>query len=193
MRKNFKMAVMIALSVCMVAGTAFSACAAPVESETRTGTAMILAHKTSSCKFDPREQYNQNAQIVVRFTNENGESKNYTICAECGDVDGVSGILTAVKDPVANFESPYVYTGTLDNGETVMTVTCLSGNIGAMTGIRANVWIPKETVEGYDLYLVNADGTETKVNVTDKGSRVVLDVNMQDGASLIRMVPQAEN
>lgn len=189
MRKNFKMAAMIALSVCMVAGTAFSACAAPVENETRNGNAVILAHKTSSCKVDPSKKSNPNAQIVVQFTDENGESKSYTICAECGDVDGVSGILTAVRTPVANFESPYVYTGTLDNGETVMTVTCLSGN-GAMTGVRANVWIPKETVEGYDLYLVNADGTETKVGITDKGSRVVLDVDMKDGASLIRMVPQ---
>lgn len=189
MRKNFKMAAMIALSACMIAGTAFSACAAPVENETRTGNAVVVAHKTSSCKADPKEQSNPNAQIVVQFTDANGESRNYTICAECGEVNGMSGILTAVKDPVANFESPCVYTGTLNNGETVMTAVCLSAN-GAMTGIRANIWIPKETVEGYDLYLVNADGTETKVGITDKGSRVVLDVDMQDGASLIRMVPQ---
>lgn len=179
---------MIALSACMIAGTAFSACAAPVENGT-TGSAVILAHLTSSCKVDPKEQSNPNAQIVVKFTDANGESRNYTICAECGEVNGMDGILTAVKDTVANFDSPYVYTGTLDNGETVMTVTCLSGD-GAMTGIRANVWLPKETVKGYDLYLVNADGTESRVNMTDKGSRVILDVDMKDGASLIRMVLQ---
>ena len=97
--------------------------------------------------------------------------------------------LQEVDNAVANFSKLYVYQGKLDNGERVMTVSCLSSGASAMSGVTANVMLPWSAVEGYDLYLVNADGTETKLEPygTDWA---YLNVYLDGGTALIRMVEQ---
>ncbi len=64
-----------------------------------------------------------------------------------------------------------------------MTVTCSSQYV-------ANIDINKEAVEGYDLYVVNNDGTETKLEVGVGARRASFKVDMSQGAVLIHMVAQ---
>ena len=107
------------------------------------------------------------------------------------EVNG-SAALTELTSASSNFYGTHVYTGTLDNGQRIMTVACINGN-GAMTGTTADVRVPNDAVKGYDLYLVGSDGTETKLDVSSRSNSnySVVRVNMQDGAALIRLVPQS--
>ena len=175
MNTTMKRIAMFTLSACLMAGCAVSGFAAGGSAYT------VLGRQTSDCEGT------QKAEIVVRYTGEDGAARDYVICAECGDVNG-AGCLDKVEGATANLSELYVYTGTLDNGERVMTVACISGP-GAMQGVTANVMLPWSAVEGYELYLVNADGGETKLEPYG-GDWAYLDVNMQEGAALIRMLPQ---
>ncbi len=185
MKNSMKTIAMLSLSACVLVGGAISSFAA----EPASVTAQVTGHETSTCKtYD--SVTNDNATIVAQFTNADGSSKTYTICAECGKVNGKT-TLTKVQNAFANFSSLNVYTGTLDNGEKVMTVTCLGGT-GAITDVSANVELPVSAVEGYDLYLVNEDGTETKLDVSI-GRKAFVKVSMQNGAALIHMVAQSNS
>lgn len=172
---------MLSLSACVLAGGAVSSFAATAADNY---TASILYHQSDDCEGTAK------AQMAVRFTSPNGTTNTYTICAECGDVNGKS-TLTAVKDAVANFGGLEVYQGNLDNGVRIMTVSCMTSEYSAMSGVTASVMMPKSSIEGYDLYLINADGTESKLEPRDSSSYVYLDVYMENGAALIEMVPQA--
>lgn len=70
-----------------------------------------------------------------------------------------------------------------------MTVTCLSGQ-GAMDEIDPRVRIANEAVQGYDLYLVAEDGTETKLAADAGRYYTSYRVPMEKGAALIHMVAQ---
>ena len=177
MKTMMKRIAMLALSACVLAGSAVSSFA--TESHY---TATILGHQKNECEGTA------DAEIVVRFSSPYGEVKDYVICGECGDVNGQSG-LSEVDNTVANFSELYVYQGKLDNGEKVMTVACLTSEVSAMSGVTANVMMPWDAIEGYDLYLVNADGTETKLEPYG-GDWAYLDVYMEDGTALICMVEQ---
>ncbi len=181
MKNTLKTIAMLNLSACVLIGGAISSFAAAPTST----TAQVVSHKVSTCSAS-----NDNAAIVVQFKNADGTTSNYTICADCGKVNGKS-TLTAVSGAFTNFADLNVYTGTLDNGEKIMTVTCLGGQ-GAMTNVTANVELPASVVEGYDLYLVNEDGTETKLDVSI-GRKAFVKVSMQDGAVLIHMVAQSNS
>ena len=184
MKNSVKTLAMLTLSACVVTGGAISSfAAAPVTS----GSAAVIAHQTSTCGDDDHA----NAEILARFKNADGSTSFYTICAEDGEVNGEAA-LTKLTSASSNFYGTQVYTGTLDNGERIMTATCISGN-GAMTNISADVRIPNSDIKGYDLYLVGSDGTETKLNVSSSSNSnySVVRVNMQDGAALIRLVPQS--
>ena len=168
MKTSTKTLAMLTLSACVITGSAVSSFAAtPV-----TAGAAVLGHQTSTCGDDDHS----NAEILARFKNADGSTSFYTICAS------------------SNFYGTRVYTGTLDNGQRVMTVACINGN-GAMTGTTADVRVPNDAVKGYDLYLVGSDGTETKLNVSSRSnsSCSVVRVNMQDGAALIHLVPQSNS
>ena len=177
MKTMLKTFVMFGLSACVLLGGALSSFAA----EGGHYSAQLLGHQADSCSGTA------GAEIVVRFASPYGAVDDYTICAECGKVAGGDS-LSKVSDTVANFGGLKVYQGKLDNGERVMTVACISGP-GAMQDVTANVMLPWSAVEGYELYLVNADGGETKLEPYG-GDWAYLDVNMQEGAALIRMLPQ---
>lgn len=179
MKTMMKRITMLTLSACMLVGGAVSSFAAESSSHY---TAAILGHQTNSCEGTEK------AEVVVRFSSPYGDVQDYVICGECGEVNGKSS-LQEVDDAVANFSKLYVYQGKLDNGERVMTVSCLTSEVNAMSGVTANVMLPWNAIEGYDLYLVNADGTETKLEPygTDWA---YIDVYMDGGTALIRMVEQ---
>ena len=59
-----------------------------------------------------------------------------------------------------------------------------------MKGVTASVMLPREDIAGYDLYLINSDGTETEIEPYGSEDWARIDVNMQDGAAVIRMVQQ---
>ena len=183
MKNMTKTIAMLSLSACVLTGGAISSFAA----EPAAITARVLGHATSTC-----EEYNgadnDNAVIIAQFRNADGAAKQYAICAECGEVNGKE-TLSKVKETFANFSGLNVYEGTLDNGEKIMTVTCLSGG-GAMKNVAAAVEMPRTAVEGYDLYLVHADGSESKLDVSLGKSKASVQVSMQDGAALIHMVAQ---
>ena len=170
MKNTMKRIAMLTLAACMMAGGAVSSFAAG-------STARILGHQTNDCEGTEK------AEIVAAFDGE-----EYVICAECGKVNGES-CLEKVDNAVANLSELYVYEGELDNGERIMTVSCLSSGYSAMSRVTASVMLPAAAVEGYDLYLVNADGAETKIDVTGD-DWAHFDVKMEDGAALIRMVEQ---
>ena len=185
MKTMMKTLAMLSLSACILVGGAVSSFAAG----TSTYTANVLSHQTNSCEGTQR------AEMVVRFSSPYGATQTYTICGECGDVNGVS-TLSKVSNATANFSGLKVYQGTLDNGERIMTVSCLSSGYTALTNVSANVMMPSSNVEGYDLYLVNADGTETKLDASTSSAWsgddwAHIDVYMDNGTALIRMVPQA--
>ena len=183
MKSNWiKTAAMLSLSACMLAGGALSSFAAGTDGTSRY-TAQVLDHQYSDCEGS------DDAQMTVRFTSPYGETKDYVICAECGDVNGESG-LTELDDTSSNFSDTYVHMGTLDNGVKVMTVSCISSGVSAMKGVTASVMLPREDIAGYDLYLINSDGTETELEPYGSEDWARIDVNMQDGAAVIRMVQQ---
>lgn len=175
MNTTMKRIALFTLSACLMAGCAVSGFAAGGSAYT------VLGRQTNDCGGT------QKAEIVVRYTGGDGAARDYVICAECGDVNG-AGCLDKVEGATANLSELYVYTGTLDNGERVMTVSCLTSGYSAMSRVAADVWLPADVVEGYDLYCVNADGTETRLDVSAGGSTAHFRVSMEDGAALIRMV-----
>lgn len=185
MKTMMKTLAMLSLSACILVGGAVSSFAAG----TSHYTANVLYHQANACEGTQR------AEMVVRFSSPYGATQTYTICGECGDVNGVSS-LKKVSNATANFSGLKVYQGTLDNGERIMTVTCLNSEYEAVQNATANVMLPNSNVEGYDLYLVNADGSETKLDVSTSSAWsgddwAHFDVYMDGGTALIRMVPQA--
>ena len=187
MKTMMKRIAMLTLSACMLVGGAVSSFAATGASSHYTVS--ILGHQTNDCEGTAK------GEIVARFSSPYGDVQDYVICGECGDVNGVSS-LKKVSNATANFSGLKIYQGTLDNGERIMTVSCLSSGYTALTNVSANVMLPSSSIEGYDLYLVNADGSETKLDISTSSAWsgddwAHIDVYMDGGTALIRMVPQA--
>ena len=179
MKTMMKRFVLFALSACVAASSAVSGFAAEGASHY---TAAVLGHQTNACEGTEK------AEIAVRYSSPYGDVKDYVICGECGDVNGKS-CLEEVDNAVANFSEVHVCQGKLDNGERVMTVSCLTSGMSAMSGVTASVMLPRSSIEGYDLYLVGTDGSETKIEPYG-GDWAYIDVPMEGGAALIRMVKQ---
>lgn len=184
MRNTIKTLAMLTLSACVLTGGALASFAAEPSSYQITG------YKTSTCEYYDGDDYD-NAMIVTTYTAPDGSTKSYTFCAECGEVNG-DAVMQEVTDSFSAYGHLYVYTGTLDNGETMMTVTCLSGQ-GAMDYINPTVRIANDAVEGYDLYLVSEDGTETKLEAKADHFYTSYKIPMYQGAALVHMVPQSNS
>lgn len=182
MKSTMKTIATLTLTACVLTGGAISSFAAAPASAV---SAAVIGHQSSTCG----DSDNTNGEIIARFTNTDGSTSTYTICAEGGEVNG-EDTLTELSS-YSIFSGTHVYTGTLDNGERVMTVAALSGGKATTTNENVNVWVSKSAIDGYDLYLVNSDGTETKLDVSYSGSDAILHVSMKDGASLIHMVSKA--
>ena len=177
MKKLMKSFAMFTLSACLLMGGVLSSFAAGAPA------IAIQSHKGSSCGGTG------NAEIVAQFTDAKGKAESYTLCAECGKVNGKSG-LTKVDNAVANFSGTKVYQGEVA-GQRVMTVACLGSAGSAIKDLEVNVMMPRYAVEGYDLYQVHLDGSETKLEIGGDARWAYVDVFMAEGAALVRMVPQA--
>lgn len=173
MKNLMKSFAMFTLSACMLAGGVLSSFAAGAPA------IAIQSHQGSSCGGTGK------AEIVAQFSN----AGSYTICAECGKVNGESG-LTQVDQAVANFAGVKVYQGEVA-GQRIMTAACLQSTGSVIKDLEVNVMLPRSSVEGYDLYQVNLDGSETKLEINGSGKWAYVDFFMADGAALVRMVPQA--
>lgn len=181
MKKLMKAAAMLTLSACMMTGGALASFAAEASPYQITG------YKASTCGLYDGSHC-KNAVVTADYTAPDGTAKTYAFCAECGKVND-QAVMTEVTDSFSAYGQLYVYTGTLDNGEKMMTVTCLSGQ-GAMDYIEPTVRITNDAVQGYDLWLVNEDGTETKLEASTGHYYTSYRVPMYKGAALIHMVAQ---
>ena len=168
---------LLGLSACLLAGGAVPAFAATAPEVS------VTAHQSSSCTHD------SNAAFTARFVQEDGTVVSHSFCAACGKVDG-KAILNSVTAN-ANFSGLKVFTGTLPEGTRVMTVTCLSGS-GAKTGVHPNVSMDHDVLAGHDVYAVGADGTMAPVEVQCGRWLDRITVPMEDGATLLVLVPQTE-
>lgn len=177
MKKLMKSFAMLSLSACILVGGVLSSFAAGAPA------IAIQSHKGSSCGGTG------NAEIVAQFTDAQGKAESYTLCAECGKVNGKDG-LTKIDNTVANITGVKVYQGDVA-GQRVMTFACLTSDGKAIKDVKVNVMMPRYAVEGYDLYQVNLDGSETKLELGGDARWAYVDVYMADGAALVRMVPQA--
>lgn len=84
------------------------------------------------------------------------------------------------------------YTGTLDNGEQILTLVCYEDDKHAAKTDDTTVYVLLSVLEGHDAYLVNADGTETKIEVQPVGREGKFHIDLRDGAALVHLVPKAE-
>lgn len=197
MNRTAKMFAMLSLSVGILVGGAVSSfAAAPASAALTSRTNNVLCCENTACREkgckssactcgkDAHCCKGEKSSLVARFQNEDGTTKRYTICSEDGKVNGVS-TLKEVKCTFSTFSNTAVYKGTLDNGETVMTVNCAGR-------YNTTVDINKEAVEGYDLYVVNTDGTQTRLEVGMGPRRATFTVDMSGGPVLIHMVEQAQ-
>lgn len=151
---------------------------------------------------------------VFQHRTTDGTVETLTLCPVCGK-EGASaawkpgdGQLTEVKGAFANFSGLTVRTGTLRNGMQVLTVgfyypdttekrvctLCGQTEILSHTDARlmhgqvdASIELPKETVENYDLLLVNEDGSETPLDVSIGEKKAFFKLNMTPGTRLIRL------
>ena len=181
MKATLKTIAMLSLSACIMIGGTCTSFAAAADSGY---TAAVQGHSTHNTIDCNNYQY---GEIIAQFTDASGASKSYTICADCGMVNGVS-TLSRVSDAIANVSGVDVYRGKLDNSQMIMTVACFSSNRAAEGTV--NVMMPKSVVENYDLYVVNPDGSESAVSVSYTDDWAHLEVKMQDGPALIRMYSQ---
>lgn len=140
-----------------------------------------------------------------------GTTETLTLCPECGKVKNNTQ-LTKVNGVFSNFSNLIVHTGTLKNGEQVMTAAfyyptviervicekCGTVKSEEVTPARvmaqpviASIEVPANTVSGYSLMQINADGTETPVSVSynTELNKAYFRLDVTTGAQLLRMVP----
>ena len=115
----------------------------------------------------------------------------HTLCAEGGEVDGKRNALTKVHAVFSRYDGD-AYTGTLDNGEQILTLVCYEDDKHAAKTDDTTVYVLLSVLEGHDAYLVNADGTETKIEVQLVGREGKFHIDLRGGAALVHLVPKAE-
>lgn len=128
-----------------------------------------------------------------------GEEYSFTICPICGAVnskarltqrDGASAAAMTFSVPKGDL---VVRTGTLENGEKLMTICFEIVGVSARAKGTIRFSMPESLLEGCDLRLLHSDGTEAAVPVTVKMgyASFKLDFGAKDAASVmvLHMVP----
>ena len=190
------------LSVCVLAGSAVAGMAeeTPDKTECKEHVWKTTTEYKTEC-----------VETTFQHKLPDGTTETLTLCPECGKVKDNTQ-LTKVNNVFANFSGLTVHTGTLKNGEQVMTVAFYSpttiervvcekcGTVKSeeVTPARvmtfpgsANIEMPANVVSGYTLMQVNADGTETPVSVSynTELNKAYFRLDVTTGAQLLRMVP----
>ena len=198
---------MLGLSACILAGGALAGSAAEPAGSGSPEECQHQWHYETELKKPCIE-------ADFQYRHADGRTETIVLCPVCGkegkpdawkpgDVQ-----LTEVKDAFANFSGLTVHTGTLSDGMQVMTVgfyypditekqvcnLCGSSEVLShydarlmASQVEASIELPKEIVEGYDLMLVNTDGTETRLDVSVGEKKAFFKLDMTPGTRLIRL------
>lgn len=190
---------MLGLSVCLLAGSAVA------------GFAAEEPAKEDPCKDGKHEWVTVEdwKDDCVKTSFQVGD-ETVTICPHCGKQNDKER-LTKVQNTFSNFSNLEVYTGTLENGKKAMTVAFYYPTYHTKTyckkcdkvanesttkarvmasAVKANIEIPAQTISGYTLMLINADGTQTPVDVSisEDGRKAFFQLDMTSGAQLLYLV-----
>ena len=78
--------------------------------------------------------------------------------------------------------------GTLDNGETIMIVAFEHGGMLTQPTGRVRITLPAELLDGYSLYLLAEDGTETELTLDVRKEEVSFVLDFTNSASPMRIL-----
>lgn len=191
----------LGLSVCVLAGSAVAGMAEGTPSEKADCTEHVWK-TTTEYKYDCVE-------TAFRHQLPDGTVETLKLCPGCGREDGTAR-LKKVNGAFSNFSGLEVYSGTLKNGEQVMTVafyypTTIRKVVCEKCGlvkseittparcmasqVEASVELPASAVEGYTLMLVHADGTESPVELSrnEETGKAFFKLDLTSGAQLLRL------
>ena len=106
-------------------------------------------------------------------------SLNVSLCPVCGRVsDGTRLTLTPAVVEILTGRIPdgesVLRMGELADGEKLLTLGYVYGGRLSEASCQVSLILPAELVEGYTLFMLNADGTETAIDCTPEGDSVVL-------------------
>ena len=106
-------------------------------------------------------------------------SLNVSLCPVCGRVsDGTRLMLTPAVVEILTGRIPdgesVLRMGELADGEKLLTLGYVYGGRLSEASCQVSLILPAELVEGYTLFMLNADGTETAIDCTPEGDSVVL-------------------
>ena len=106
-------------------------------------------------------------------------SLNVSLCPVCGRVsDGTRLMLTPAVVEILTGRIPdgesVLRMGELADGEKLLTLGYVYGGRLSEASCQVSLILPAELVEGYTLFMLNADGTETAIDCTLEGDSVVL-------------------
>ena len=190
------------LSVCVLAGSSVVSMAeeTPGKTECKEHTWKTTTEYKTEC-----------VETTFQHKLPDGTTETLTLCPECGKVKNNTQ-LTKVNGVFSNFSNLTIHTGTLKNGEQVMTAAfyyptviervicekCGTVKSEEVTPARvmaqpviASIEVPANTVSDYSLMQINADGTETPVSVSynTELNKAYFQLDVTTGAQLLRMVP----
>ena len=190
------------LSVCVLAGSSVVSMAeeTPGKTECKEHTWKTTTEYKTEC-----------VETTFQHKLPDGTTETLTLCPECGKVKNNTQ-LTKVNGVFSNFSNLTVHTGTLKNGEQVMTAAfyyptviervicekCGTVKSEEVTPARvmaqpviASIEVPADTVSGYSLMQINADGTETPVSVSynTELNKAYFRLDVTTGAQLLEWFP----
>lgn len=183
MKHLFKSVAILGMSACILTGGAIAACAQTPDITVPETGFTVVAHKSGDCG-----SHHADASLVAQYRDADGTVQEYTICAEGGEVNGKKGVLEQVHSVFPVYAGD-AYTGTLDNGERVLTLVCYNTEDSSVHTRSTVAYVEAAALEGYDAYLVGSDGTETRLETRRVGSRECFDIDLRDGAALLHLVP----
>lgn len=198
-KRILKMLAAVSLSACILAGGTVSG---------------LAAEPADSCEHvwqTVREYKEECVETAFSHRLEDGSTETIRLCAHCGKENGTAR-LTQVKNVFSNFSGLTVYSGALKNGQQVMTVAFYyptytekvicekCGKLKSETTIaarymaspvNANIELPAEAVTGYTLLQLNADGSQSpvEVSISEDGRKAFFQLNVTTGPQLLYMVP----
>ena len=198
-KRILKTLTMLGLSVCILVGGAVSGFAADAKED------KCPKSEDGKHTWEHVVEYKQDCV----FTDFRVGNETVTLCPHCGREGEKNSVqsLTKVKNTFSNFSNLEIYTGTLKNGQKAMTVAfyyptaiekrvctqCNKEEVLSTTKARvmaadvtANIQLPADAVKGYTLMKVNADGSQSPVEVSfDESGHAFFQLNASSGSQLI--------
>ena len=179
------------LSVCVLAGSSVVSMAeeTPGKTECKEHTWKTTTEYKTEC-----------VETTFQHKLPDGTTETLTLCPECGKVKNNTQ-LTKVNGVFSNFSNLTVHTAAFYYPtviERVICEKCGTAKSEEVTPARvmaqpviASIEVPANTVSGYSLMQINADGTETPVSVSynTELNKAYFRLDVTTGAQLLRTVP----